>query len=121
MKKILVVDDDEEFLKTLSIILSDKGFDVETTSTQEDIYELILQFDPQVILLDIHLNGADGRNICMGLKNHFRTKEIPVILCSGDQQMKDKYPEYMAEDFIEKPMDLEKLISRLNAYCKLPS
>ncbi len=121
MKRILVVDDDVEFLKTISIILTDNDFEVETTSTQDDIYDLILKFNPHVILLDIHLNGADGRNICMGLKNHFRTKKIPIILCSGDQAMKDKYPDYLAEDFIEKPMDLDKLVSRLNEYCKRSS
>ena len=118
MNKVLIVDDDLDFLETIKKILNDASFEVETISTQEDIYNYILSFNPQVILLDIYLNGADGRNICKGLKNHFRTRKIPIILCSGDSKEKDKYPEYMAEDFIEKPLNVENLIQRLNNYCK---
>src|SRR3978361_382168 len=97
MKKILVVDDDLDFLFTIKSILTDRGFVVDTVHSQDDIYRSILVFDPTVILLDVYLNGADGRNICRGLKNHFRTKNIPVIFCSGDKRLKDDYSEYLAE------------------------
>ena len=121
MSRILIIDDDLEFLQTIKIILSDKGFKVETTFTQDYIYEHILAFDPDLILLDINLNGADGRNICMGLKNHFRTKSIPIILISADVKIKDDYPKYQAEDFIEKPFDYESLVYRLDNYFKKSS
>ncbi len=106
MKKILVVDDDLDFLFTIKSVLTDHGFIVDTVSTHDDIYKSILAFHPAVILLDIYLNGADGRNICRGLKNHFRTKNIPIIFCSRDGKLKDGYHEYMAEDFIEKPLEM---------------
>lgn len=117
MSRILVVDDDVDFLETINLTLASEGFEVETTYSQEDIYKNILSFNPEVILLDIHLNGADGRNICMGLKNHFRTKKIPVILCSGDVSQREQYPKYLAEDFIEKPLVVENLVNRLKHYC----
>src|SRR3954471_24873349 len=110
MKKVLVVDDDLDFLFTIKSVLTDRGFIVDTVHSQDDIYRSILVFDPSVILLDIYLNGADGRNICRGLKNHFRTKSIPVIFCSGDRKLKDSYTEFMAEDFIEKPLQINELV-----------
>ncbi len=121
MSRILIIDDDVDFLQTIRIILSERGFKVETTFTQDYIYEHILNFNPDLILLDINLNGADGRNICMGLKNHFRTKDIPIILVSGDVKIKDDYLKYRAEDFIEKPFDYDSLVYRLNNHFKKSS
>ena len=43
--------------------------------------------------MDVKLKGADGRNICQGLKSHYMTKEIPVILFSADQKVKEHYKE----------------------------
>jgi len=120
MKKVLVVDDDTDFLGTIKSILTDYGFIVDTVDSQDDIYKSILIFNPEVILLDIYLNGADGRNICRGLKNHFRTKNIPVIFCSGDRGLRTGYVEYMADEFIQKPLEIPLLIERLNHYCNIP-
>jgi len=118
MKKVLVVDDDTDFLLTIKSSLTDHGFVVDTVDTQDDIYKSILIFQPAVILLDVYLHGADGRNICRGLKNHFKTKDIPILFCSGDSRLKDEFHQYMAEDFIEKPLEINLLVTRLNDFCK---
>ena len=120
MKKILVVDDDPDFLYTIKTILTNYGFIVDTVESQDDIYKSILIFDPAVILLDVYLDGADGRNICRGLKNHFRTKNIPVIFCSGDRSLPEGYDQYLAEGFIEKPLKTKLLVELLNGYCNMP-
>ncbi len=120
MRKILVVDDDRDFLFTIKRILTDNGFTVNTVESQEDIYKAILNFSPLVILLDINLKGFDGRNICRGLKNHFKTQNIPVILCSGDYKLREGFDQFMAEDFLEKPLEVKRLIERLNYFCSLP-
>jgi two-component system response regulator VicR/two-component system sensor histidine kinase/response regulator len=120
MNKILVVDDDADFLYTVKTGLTDHGFIVQTILSQDEIYKSILIFEPTVILLDIYLEGADGRNICRGLKNHFRTKEIPIIFCSGDHKLKHEYHLSLAEDFIEKPFNTKVLADLLNVYCKKP-
>ena len=118
MTKILIVDDDLDFLETTEIILKNHNFEVLTTSEPAQIYQAIVTFIPNVILLDIHLNGEDGRNICKGLKNHFKTKHVPIILCSGDIEAKNDYPRNLVDDFIEKPFEYESLIIRLNEYPK---
>jgi len=120
MKKILVVDDDKDFLYSIKSILTEYGFIVDTVDTQDDIYKSILIFNPGVILLDIYLSGADGRNVCRGLKNNFKTKDIPVIFCSGDRGLRAGFDQYLAEDFIEKPLEISVLVERLNHYCNLP-
>ena len=116
MSRVLVVDDDPDVLETLKEILSDKGFKVETVSEQDEIYPNIVAFEPQVILLDVKLKGSDGRNICKGLKNHYKTKNIPVILFSGDSQIKNQYKECLAEAFLEKPLRVRSLVKHLKDY-----
>ena len=117
MSKVLIVDDDPDVLETLKLILTDNGFIIETVTNQEDIYPNIVAFEPNVILLDVNLNGSDGRNICKGLKSHYRTKDIPVILFSGDHKVKDEFSSCHAEDFIGKPIEAKKLVHRLKDYC----
>lgn len=115
-----MVDDDADFLFTIKSVLIDNGFIVDTVECQDDIYKSILIFAPQVIILDINLNGSDGRNICRGLKNHFKTQDIPIIFCSGDAKLREGFDQYLAEDFIEKPLEVKMLIERLNYFCSLP-
>ena len=120
MNKVLIVDDDHDVLETLKTILAEKGFQVHTVDNQDEIYDNILAFKPKAILLDVKLKGADGRNICQGLKSHYMTKEIPIILFSADQKLKDTYQECLADAFIEKPVRLHKLVKRLKDYCYIP-
>ena len=115
-----MVDDDSDFLFTIKNTLINNGFLVDTVESQDDIYKSVLIFAPQVILLDINLKGSDGRNICRGLKNHFKTQNIPIIFCSGDARLKDGFDQYKAEDFVEKPLEIKRLIERLNYFCNQP-
>jgi len=121
LKKVLVVDDDPDFLFTIKDILIKNGFLVDTVESQDDLYNSILMFSPQVILLDINLKGSDGRNICQGLKNHYKTQNIPVIFCSGDVKLEDGFDDYKAEDFVAKPLEINGLIERLNYFCNPPA
>ena len=120
MKKVLIIDDDPDVLENLKLILSEKGFEIDTLTSPSELYFRILSFDPHIILLDVNLDNSDGRNICKGLKNHFRTTNIPVILFSGEHNLKDHYKECMAEDFFEKPLDITKLVDRLNEFFSTP-
>lgn len=116
MSKVLLVDDDPDLLETLKSILTEEGFKIETAMHQDEIFNNIVSFEPNVILLDVNLNGSDGRNICKGLKSHYKTQKIPVILFSGDHKVKEHYKECLAEDFIEKPVEIETLVHRLKTY-----
>jgi CheY-like chemotaxis protein len=114
---ILVVDDDAEVVNTLQGVLPDYGFQVVAASKEEEIFDNILHYKPKVILLDVNLHGSDGRNICKGLKNHYKTREIPVFLFSGDSKFQNDVSDCQAENFISKPVKLNELIPTLKNYC----
>ncbi len=103
MKKILVVDDDTDILYVVDLILTHHKFIVQTTSTWSIISKTIENFNPDLILMDIDLEGADGCEICQKLKQSKKTQHIPIILFSV-HTMPDKYvKECNAQGFITKP------------------
>lgn len=119
MQKVLIIDDDPDVLLTLKSILSNRGFEVDTVSKHENIYSGIATFKPHVILMDVNLKGEDGRVICKEIKTNSNTKNTPVILFSGDRSIKDHYKDFLAEDFIEKPVKIHSLVHKLKNTCSI--
>lgn len=115
MKRVLVVDDDQDILTLVEIVLTMHDFQVETLLKWENIEERILAFSPNLILLDVALNGADGRDICKKLKASEKTKNIPVILFSAHADVAASYRECNAQGFIAKPFEIAYLIHTLES------
>ncbi len=83
MPKILVIDDDKDLLDITQTLLVKQGFEVETNASWDDALQKIETFQPQLILLDVFLNGIDGLDICKQLQSMPHTKHIPVMIFSG--------------------------------------
>jgi len=81
--KILIIDDDVEFLEELSSMLGSLGYVVVYLSDSSQVLEKIEQIHPDVILLDLHMPGIDGFQLTNEL--HFSSQffDIPVIAMSG--------------------------------------
>src|SRR5215510_13661272 len=105
MKKILVVDDDVDILTLVRMTLCMNDFEVEAISRWEEINDSILSFSPDLILLDVSLVGADGRDICKQIKQSQETQHIPVILFSANAEMGNNLNECKAQAFIAKPYE----------------
>ncbi|GAC1386674.1 MAG: hypothetical protein NVSMB45_16350 [Ginsengibacter sp.] len=118
MKKVLVVDDDEDILLVVKILLERYGFLVEAVSKGGTIDENIKKFEPGLILLDINLPDVDGRAVCKELKSKDASKDIPVVLFSAAYNLKDSYHECKADGFIEKPFDPKNFINMANEFFK---
>lgn len=113
MDKILVVDDDLDILTLVKMSLKMHGFDVEALSKWEQINNNIDSFSPDLILLDVSLGGADGREICKRLKNTTHTAHIPVILFSANADMEKSLAYCHAEGFIAKPYELSHFLTTI--------
>ena len=114
MKKLLIIDDDEDISAMLFLLLRSKNFEVEVVTKSENIFNRIKMYQPDIILLDVFLTGYDGRVICKQLKFHPDFKHIPVIMVSGDNEVLQTAEQYGANDFIQKPFDAEMLLSKIN-------
>jgi DNA-binding response OmpR family regulator len=113
MKKILVVDDDVDILTLVKMTLAMHNFSVEGISRWEDIPDRLKNFKPDLILLDISLIGADGREICKQLKMSKDTQHIPIVLFSANSEMGSSIQDCNAEAFIAKPYELSHLLQTL--------
>ena len=111
MKKILVVDDDVDILFVIEHLLRLKGFDVRTHATGLGIPDIVIQYAPDLILLDVMLPGKKGTQVCKELK--VVHPNIPIILFSANPEKGKVFEIYKADDFISKPLDVENLINSI--------
>src|ERR1044071_9541897 len=115
MKKVLVVDDDKDILMLVEMLLTMNNFKVETISKWEEVDERIQSFLPNIILLDVSLSGADGRDICKRLKSANGTQHIPVVLFSAHADVANNFKDCNAQAFIAKPFEIDHLIEVLDS------
>lgn len=115
MKKILVVDDDTDILALVKMTLTLNGFDAQVLSRWDGIDNSIKTYVPDLILLDVSLGGADGREICKRLKAQEDTQHIPIILFSANIEMEKSIENCSAQAFISKPYDLHYFLQTINS------
>jgi DNA-binding response OmpR family regulator len=108
MKKVLVIDDDKNILEVVEFILTSYGFDVFTLSTGFHVPEIVLHYQPDLILLDILLPGKLGTQICKELKQVH--SDIPIILFSAIAQQGKTSDIHCADAFIQKPFDIKNFV-----------
>ena len=111
MKKILVVDDDQDILYLVKYILTSRGFDVHTHSTSLNVLEVLKSYDPDLILLDIRLPWKLGTEICKEIKQIYT---VPIILISSHADHQKSFEESSADAFIIKPFDINQLVNTIN-------
>lgn len=124
-KKVLVVDDDPDDVKMISMILEPEGYDVITAENGEEALEKVESEGPDLILLDVMMPELDGFAACAKLKASPESKGIPVVLLTGvaKQITKTRYPidgvlRAEAEEYLEKPVDPEELLKVVAGYLK---
>lgn len=113
MKKILVVDDDEDILVVIQHLLTTRGFDVHTHSIGVEVPEIVKFYQPDLILMDILLFGKSGTDICKELKH---IHNIPILLFSANTKRGKAFAECGADGYIQKPFDIIELINTINSH-----
>jgi DNA-binding response OmpR family regulator len=114
MKKILVVDDDVDILTVVELILTRNNYLVEAISKWQYLAYSIQFFKPDLIILDISLGSADGREICKQLKSANETQNIPVILFSAFQKYIENLNDCYPDAIIPKPFETKQLVDIVN-------
>jgi DNA-binding response OmpR family regulator len=117
-KKILVVDDETELLKALSIRLNTSGYEVITASDGQEGLEKAKSLNPDLIVLDILMPKMDGYEVCRMLKFDEKYKSIPVIMLTAKAQDIDKAmgKKVGADDYITKPFETQDLVDKIKKY-----
>jgi two-component system nitrogen regulation response regulator NtrX len=109
MPKVLIVDDEENILLSLGTALELKGYVVAAASSFREGQECFLKDKPDIVILDVFLKGSDGLVL---YREFIKTDpDVPIIMISGhaDVEMAVRAIKEGAYDFVEKPIDIEKL------------
>ena len=116
-KKILVADDETINLDFFELMLSKLGFIVEKATDGIEALEKVKKFYPDIILLDNVMPGMTGWEVTKILKNDPNFKDIPIIMLSALDDVKDKVTGFEAgvDDYITKPFNFSEVLARINA------
>ncbi len=109
MAQLLVVDDDRSIRRTLEKFLSEQGYRVTTAVDAVDARKKVELETPDVILLDINLPGKDGLSLLKELKSEGGLPPTIIISAHGDMRTTIQAIQYGAYDYLNKPLDIEKL------------
>jgi CheY-like chemotaxis protein len=126
-KKILIIDDNEDFLFTMGVFLERKGFDVIKAEDGKVGWEKIQSEKPDLVLLDVMMEQMySGFEVCQKIRNNPEFKSLPIISISamanelGVRYNKDTDQEYFSPDeFIDKPVDKDLLFNTINKLLKI--
>jgi two-component system KDP operon response regulator KdpE len=112
--RILVVDDDAQIRRALSINLRARGYDVETVPDGTAALTACNDDPPDAVILDLGLPDIDGIEVVTRLRRH---SQVPVLVLSARQGSTDKVAalDAGADDYVTKPFGVEELLARLRA------
>lgn len=121
--RILVVDDDPFYLDVIPAMLSKDGnYSVTSASTGFDAGAQVVQLNPHLIILDIHLSDMDGRMVCQRVKSRPETKSTRILAISGyiDDEEVRELTEFGFDDYLKKPFTMEELRKQVQSLLEIP-
>ncbi|MCM1498233.1 MAG: response regulator transcription factor [Clostridium sp.] len=117
MADIIIVEDNEEIGGLLADFLEAEGYDTYLALSGEEALELYAEEQAKLVILDIMLPGMDGFAVCSKIRENANT---PIIIVSAKEGKEDKLNGLLlgADDYIEKPYDIDILLAKVNGIFK---
>ncbi len=112
--KIVIVDDDELLNNSLNAVLTRSGYEVVSVLRGEEAYQQIVDFQPDIVLLDLYLGSTTGLDILQKLRTENNDTPVILITAFSDVNSAVRAIKLGAEDFVLKPLDLEQLEILIN-------
>ena len=116
-KTIFVIDDEKDIREILKINLVSEGYSVTAFPSAEDAKKGFESEKPDLIILDVMMEGKDGFEFCREIRSNEKFKSIPVIFLSAKSEEFDKVLglELGGDDYLTKPFSIKELRSRIKA------
>jgi len=126
-KKILMIDDDPDFVSGIKAILDKAGFEVEVAYNPKDGMQALQTKKYDLLLLDIMMGrGAEGIMIARKLRKDIKLRELPVLILTGMREQiaflfpgEPVHPRFVeVDEMVEKPVEPKLLLEKINALIK---
>jgi two-component system alkaline phosphatase synthesis response regulator PhoP len=122
-KKILLVDDDPDFVEAVKVIVQSGGYDVKVAYDGKEALEAVKLEKPDLIVLDVMMPVMNGHETCARLKDNKDTAKIPIILLTAvaERVTTSTYThrdmlESEAEDYMPKPVEPTELLELIKSW-----
>lgn len=114
-EKILLVDDETDMLEMMAYNLGAQGYEILTAVTGLDALNKARRMLPDLIVLDLMLDGIDGFSVCEILRAQPSTRQVPVLVVTalGGQITRLNALAVGADDFLSKPFSPQELVRRI--------
>lgn len=117
--RILIVDDEEEFVQALAERLTIREYDVTTTFTGQDAIDKVGQFNFDIVILDVKMPGVSGVDVLKAIKSTKPLTEVIMLTGNATVETAIEGMKLGAFDYLMKPCDTDDLIGKINkAYDK---
>ena len=113
VKKILVVDDDENILNLLELSLSNPRFNIDKARGGEEALQMSKENKYDLVLLDLMMPKMDGLETCRMMRKHINT---PIIILSAKQEKESRTESLNVSGYITKPFDPDELLATISKY-----
>jgi two-component system alkaline phosphatase synthesis response regulator PhoP len=124
-KKVLLVDDDPDFVEAVKVIVESGGYDVTIAYDGQEGLAAVAEDKPDLIVLDVMMPVMNGHEACNSLKKNPDTAGIPIILLTAvaDRVTTSQYThrdmlESQAEDYMPKPVEPAELLELIKSWLK---
>lgn len=113
---VLFINNQDETFKPISTILTKNGYNVQFATSEEQSLQLIQQYTPDVILIEIKIQDINGFEIFNKLKEIEKTRDVPVIFMISQNEDKVRGYEVGAADFITIPTEPVELLTKVKMH-----
>jgi putative two-component system response regulator len=116
MSRVLVVDDDETETELLKAFLHGEVDEIQSLTDSRQVEEVFAKFQPDVVVLDLHMPGDDGLEVLRRLRSARESLGfLPVIMLTGDESHVARNAALIlgADEFLTKPVDRSELVLRV--------
>ncbi|AQZ47616.1 response regulator MprA [Paenibacillus larvae subsp. larvae] len=112
-EKILVIDDDEKITSMLRRGLAFEGYTVEVANDGSQGLRLMMEHDPQLMILDVMMPHVDGWEVCRRVREG--GSDVPILMLTAKDEISDRVKglDIGADDYLVKPFALEELLARV--------
>ena len=111
--KVLLVADEQEFIETLSERLKMRDMDAKLALDGEQALEAVQDDEPDVILLDLKMPGMDGMEVLRRIKKAYSHVQVVMLTGHGTEKDEEQAMRLGAYAYLQKPVDLERLVTTL--------
>jgi DNA-binding response OmpR family regulator len=113
-KNILVIEDNHAILDVITLILQSEAYKVSGLNKSADMMKHIDAFKPDLMIFDIMLPDADGRELLSQVRNNEKTANIPVLMISAKYTAQTiQHGEHKPNGFLAKPFDIDDLLDKI--------